>query len=293
MSQYYATIDNNESFPLFFWDAQLMQNSQQLKLATDDLAHVRQVFESFSTITITDSNDETAAVFNQFNGYSSINYMGRNYSSQIDGFANELIITLTKVDIVQLVEQLDKQINPVIDFDAMTLDEYKEWKIEQFSMLGEQLIFDGTEVVLINGVKKDFTYNLEDQSNLLNAIFIIQALDNTDITLPYHGHAEPCELYNALDILLIYITLQTYSTKIQTVVNMRNNWVRSCETKEEAMAINFDTPLPEEWQERADGILEPAKELVAKLIEKYFPNMVNSEDVDGAESSDEVVSEEE
>ena len=74
---------------------------------------------------------------------------------------------------------------------------------------------------------------------------------------------------------------------------MRNNWVRSCETKEEAMAINFDTPLPEEWQERADGILEPAKELVAKLIEKYFPNMVNSEDVDGTESSDEVVSEEE
>ena len=52
---------------------------------------------------------------------------------------------------------------------------------------------------------------------------------------------------------------------------MRNNWVRECETKEEAEAIAFDTPLPEKWQERANAILGPALELVEELKKKYFP----------------------
>ena len=51
---------------------------------------------------------------------------------------------------------------------------------------------------------------------------------------------------------------------------MKNNWVRSCETKEEAMAIEFETPLPEEWANRANAIMGPALELAAQLQAKYF-----------------------
>lgn len=279
MSQYYAIINSTERFPLFHWDAYTINNSQQLRLATDDLSYVKGVFSSLDTISIVDSNDMEVATFDQYDGYSSINYMGTNYSDQIGGFANELIVTLTKIDIVSTVERLDKQINPVIDIDSMSLEEYKNWKIGEFSKQGEQLIFNGTEVELINGVRKIFTYNLEDQSNLLNALFIIQSLDSTDITLPYHGHAEPCELYSALDILTIYITLQTFSTTLQTLVNMRNNWVRSCATKEEAEAIAFDTPLPTEWQERAEAILGPARQLVEEIKRRYFP-VIPGEDED-------------
>lgn len=294
MSQYYAIVNSTVRFPLFYWDSYLIKDSQQLRLATDNLIDVKTAFASLKNLSIVDATDTEVASFNQYDGYSSINYMGVNYSDQIGGFTNELVITLTKMDLIATVERLDQQVNPVIDIAGMTLEEYKEWKIGEFSKRGEQIIFNGTEVELINGVRKDFTYNLEDQSNLLNALFIIQSLDDMTITLPYHGHAEPCELYSALDILTIYITLQTFSTITQTMVNMRNNWVRSCETKEEAEAISFDTPLPQEWADRAEAILGPARALVEEIKRKYFPVISGEDDEDsdeGAPSTEELTEE--
>ena len=299
MAQYNAIINSTEIFPLFSWDAVSFRSDPQLHLATDNLAQVRDILQDLQSVKIVDDQNNEMAYFTEYDGFSSILYLGRNYSGMLNGFANELVATLTKVDLVEQVQRLDEQVNPIIDIESMTLGEYKVYKIKQFSKMGESLIFHGTDVELINGVVKNFTYNLEDQSNLLNAIFTIQALDDLTITIPYHGHAEPCELYSALDILTIYMTLQVFSTTVQTLVNMRNNWVRSCETKEEAELITFDTPLPQEWQDRANAILGPALQLVEELKKKYFPiptdttNEVESNDDAGAEEVSENGSENE
>lgn len=285
MAQYYAIINSIERIPLFTWESNSFRSNSELHFATDDLISIKYALESIELIQIVDEQDNELASFNEFDGFSSINYLGRNYSNQIGGFANELVATLTKVDLIQQVQRIDEKVNPVIDFEGMTLKEYKEWKINKFSELGEQLIFAGTDVTLLNGVVKNFTYNLEDQSNLLNAIFIIQALGDLTISIPYHGHAEPCELYNARDILAIYFTLQFFSTRIQTEVNMKINWVRSCTTKEEAMAINFTDELPTEWAERAEAIMGPALELAAQLQAQYFGDVEPIVD-DGTEEED-------
>jgi len=270
MAQYYAIINSNDRIPLFSWDANAFRGTPQLRLATDDLVNIRNIFENLKTIQIVDETDAEVAFFTEYDGYTSISYLGRNFSSQLEGFANELVVFLQKTSLVEQVKRLDEQVNKVIDIEGMTLEEYKEWKINKFSEMGEQLIFAGTDVTLLNGVIKNFTYDLEDQSNLLNAIFIIQALGDLSISIPYHGHGEPCELYNARDVLAVYFTLQFFSTRIQTEVNMKINWVRSCETKEEAMAINFEDELPEEWAARAQAIMGPALELAAQLQAQYF-----------------------
>lgn len=270
MAQYYAIINTNDRVPLFAWDANSFRSNPSLHFATDDLTNIRNLMTEIQSISIIDETDTEVAHFAEYDGFSSISYLGRNYSNQINGFANELVVTLTKVDLVSQVQRLDEQINKIIDVESMTLDEYKEWKINQFSDMGEQLIFAGTTVTLLNGVTKNFTYDLEDQSNLLNAIFIIQALGDLSISIPYHSHGEPCELYNARDVLAVYFTLQFFSTRIQTEVNMKINWVRSCTTKEEAMAIDFNDELPEEWAARAEAIMGPALELAAQLQAQYF-----------------------
>lgn len=270
MAQYYAIINSNERVPLFIWEANSFRSNSELHFATDDLVQIKNLIESIESIKIIDEQDNEVASFNEFDTFSSISYLGRNYSNQIGGFANELVANLTKVDLIEQVQRIDAKVNPIIDFESMTLEEYKEWKINKFSEMGEQLIFAGTDVTLLNGVVKNFTYDLEDQSNLLNAIFIIQALGDLSISIPYHSHGEPCELYNARDVLAVYFTLQFFSTRIQTEVNMKINWVRSCTTKEEAMAINFTDELPTEWAERAEAIMGPALELAAQLQAQYF-----------------------
>lgn len=265
--KHYVIINNEIRFPLFQWEPYA---ADILRIATDNLATVKEAFSNINHILIVDENDNEVAMFTQYDGYDSISYLGRNYSTQLDAFADELAVSLTKADLIEQVKRIEDLVNPVVDFEAMSLEEYKEWKINDFSNKGEQLIFAGTEVTLLNGVKKNFTYDLEDQSNLLNAIFIIQALGDLSISIPYHGHAETCELYNARDILAVYFTLQFFSTRIQTEVNMKINWVRSCATKEEAMAINFDSELPPSWAERAEAIMGPTLELAQQLQAQYF-----------------------
>ena len=271
MAQYYALINDEINIPIFFWDAQYMQSTNTLRLATNDLPMVCEVLSNLKTLSVYTSTDEAVAHFTQYDGYGNISYLGKNYSTQIGQAAHELQVTLTKVDLEKTVERLDHQVNPVVDIESMTLEEYKDYKIEQFSKAGENLIFEGTDVTLGDGSVKNFTYNLEDQSNLLNALFIIGQLDDLTITLPYHSHGEPCELYSALDIIRVYLELQTYSTTMQTLVNMKNNWVRSCTTKEEISAITFESDLPEAWIERAQSVLGPAQLLVNAIRQKYFP----------------------
>ena len=285
MARYFAIIDSTEPLLLFSWEAMDFRSTSQLHFATDDLANIRTVLDNFKNISIIDENNNEVAHFTEYDNYSSIAYFGSNYSAQLESFANELIVTLTKTDLISQVQRLDEQVNKVVDIENMTLDQYKEWKVDRFSEIGEQLIFAGTDVTLLNGVVKHFTYNLEDQSNLLNAIFIIQALGDLSISIPYHGHGEPCELYNARDILAVYFTLQFFSTRIQTETNMKINWVRSCETKEEAMAINFTDALPTEWQERAEAIMGPAMELATQLQAQYFGDVepVVEETAEGGE----------
>lgn len=270
MAQYYAIINSTDRIPFFAWEAHSFYVIPELHLATDDLAYVRQAMEQIQSISIVDESDNEVAQFTEYDSFSSISYLGYNYSTQIDDFANELVVALVKTDLISQVQRLDQQINKVIDVEGMTLEEYKEWKINKFSEMGEQLIFAGTDVTLLNGVTKNFTYDLEDQSNLLNAIFIIQALGDLSISIPYHGHGEPCELYSARDVLAVYFTLQFFSTRIQTEVNMKINWVRACKTKEEAITIEFDSELPEEWAARATAIMGPALELAAQLQAQYF-----------------------
>lgn len=270
MASYYVLVNSKDQFPLFQWDRNLFYGNPQLRLATDNLNLVKQIFASIQKLEIFNQKNEEVACFTEYDGFSSIAYVDNSYSSQLNQYSDELVVTLTKLNLAAQVQRLDEQVNHIIDTESMTIEEFKNYKISQISSMGEQLIFNGTEVTLLNGVTKNFTYNLEDQSNLLNAIFIIQTLGDLEISLPYHSHGEPCELYNARDILAIYFTLQFFSTRIQTEINMKLNWIRECQTREEIEDITIDTPLPEEWAVRAQAIMGPAMELAAQLQAQYF-----------------------
>lgn len=287
MARYFAIINGTTKLPLFFWDAEVFQSAQQLSFDSDDLAQLKAALETVDSLTVVDQNDREAATLGGWDSYSSISYKGRHYSDQLEGEGDELVVKFTKKNLAETVDRLDKQINPVIDFEKMSLDEYKTYVIGEFSKLGEQAIFAGTSVCLLDGTVKNFTYNLEDQSNLLNAMFIIKEMDSLDITIPYHGHTEPCELYSARDILLIYFTLEFFSMRTQTRINMLNSWVRSCNSKAEVSEIKIDSALPQEYEEMAEAILGPTMVLAEELRRKYFPELVQDEPVEEEPSEEE------
>ncbi len=267
---YTVIVNSTNEFTLFSWDTRYFREDPRLHLATSNLSSVKEAFDSIETLSILDNSKTEIAVFTEFNSFSSIAYITHENEQPAPEFNDELIVSLTRLNLAEQVNRLEKKVNPIVDTDSMTLEEFKEYKVNQISAAGEQIIFNGTDVTLSDNTTKNFTYNLEDQSNLLNAIFIIQTLGDLNISLPYHSHGEPCELYNAKDILAVYFTLQFFSTRIQTEINMKLNWIRACETKEEIDGITLETPLPTEWADRAQAIMGPAMELAAQLQAQYL-----------------------
>ena len=84
MAQYFAIINSIERFPLFMWDANFFNVNMQLRLATDNLTQVRQAFDSIQSISIVDETDLEVAFFTEYDSFSAISYLGRNFSSQIE-----------------------------------------------------------------------------------------------------------------------------------------------------------------------------------------------------------------
>lgn len=278
--QYYVIVNENEQIPIFSWSPVDFNAVEELKLATDDLVYVKTVFKNIDNLKIVTDQGDVVAEYTQYDTFQNISYNGVLWSADLNGFNDQLTVKLQKTNLTEEVDRINKKVNNIVDVDSMTTEEYREYLLQTFSDKGQQVIFDGTNVTLTDGSTKLFTYNLEDQSNLLNALFTIQALGDLTIVLPYHSHAEPCSLFSARDILLVYFTLQFYSTRVQTRVNILCNWVRNIQTKEELEQITFESDLPQEYMDKVNEVMGPTYELAEALMRKYFPDGEEVEDIE-------------
>ena len=271
--QYYVIVNENEQIPIFSWSPIDFNAVEELQLATDDLVYVKTVFKNIDNLKIVTDQGDIVAEYTQYNTFQNISYNGVLWSAALNGFNDQLTVKLQKTNLTEEVDRINKKVNNIVDVDSMTTEEYREYLLQTFSDKGQQVIFNGTNVTLTDGSTKLFTYNLEDQSNLLNALFTIQALGDLTIVLPYHSHTEPCSLYSARNILLVYFTLQFFSTRVQTRVNMLCAWIRTIQTKEELLEITFESDLPQEYMDMVNEIMEPTYELAETLMHKYFPDL--------------------
>lgn len=285
--QYYVIVNENERIPIFSWSPTDFNAVEELQLATDDLIYIKTVFKNIDNLKIVTDQGDIVAEYTQYDTFQNISYNGVLWSTDLNSFNDQLTVKLQKTNLTEEVNRINKKVNNIVDVDSMTTEEYREYLLQTFSDKGQQVIFEGTNVTLTDGSTKLFTYNLEDQSNLLNALFTIQALDDLTIVLPYHSHTEPCSLYSARDILLVYFTLQFFSTRVQTRVNMLCAWIRSIQTKEELLEITFESDLPQEYMNMINEIMEPTYELAETLMRKYFP------DLDGAGATEDIEDESE
>lgn len=285
-------INEEHMFDLLRWDAQSFNGNPCLELETTDLISVKQIFDNLNKIEIY-YNDNLAATYVQFDGYNSIEFVALQFDSNRSAFFDVLRITLTQKNIVDIVDELDKTVNKKVDIEAMTASEYKEYITGIYSEQGQKDIFSGTNITLEDDTTPLFTYNFEDQLNLLSALQTIILAETTEIVIPYHSHHQPCSMYTGGDIVRIYMGLMINSIQIQTRVNMLNNWIRSLSTKEDMLEIKYDTDLPVEYEQQYGQIISNVLQLIENIKRRFFPEEYTqetelNESTETTETTDEV-----
>ena len=277
--------DDTKIYLLTSWNAQTFSSSLTLTVQGNDLQGVSQNFRSIGKLEIF-QDDILVATYTNIDTYDEITFLKDEYVPGEQRFSDALRIHLTKTDIIEQVQRIDEQINPVVDIDAMTLDEVKEYRIKQIGDICRAEIYAGEEVTLTDGTTRNFSYTADDQSNILNSSLIAFASKTLGFPLeyiPYHPDETECSLMPVADLINIYMTLQLKLTRLTTKCNMLNCMIRDSATKEAVLAIGWNTELPTEYQNRYNQIVTASIAIAQAMAEAMMPQ----QDTDPEEESEE------
>ena len=280
-----AKINDTETVKLCDWNTQMFESDLALKVQSDDFTKIKNLFADINKIEIL-IDDEVVATYTAYNTYSEIQYLGDVYVSGEDIFTPALRVILYKTDIAEQVKRLDEKVNPVINFDTMSPDEYRNYKLTQVNEACQEDIYAGDEIE-IDGVPRRFTFKLEDQMNLKNLFDIVSTFPDVQ-HLPYHVSAQSCEMFSRKDIITVYLTLLIRLTKITTYCNQLNMYIRSLYDKEKIKEITYGMELPEGYLATYNNIIAQSMESMQSLFEKYLGTSSDSEGVENKENTEDI-----
>lgn len=275
MSNFNVTVNDSKVYELSTWNSNSFSRNYKLKLITSDFDSVKTDFTTITKVEIK-QEEEIVASYTMFDSYSNISYIGKEYVASKNEFVDIIEVVLNKTDLIEQVNRLDATINPVIDVESMSVIDYKNYVLSNVSADCQADIFKGDNVEISSGTKL-FTFTLEDQNNLTNAMSVITQSPDIE-TFPFHASGEECTMFPVSDIVTIYLTLQMRLTKLTTYCNMLNMYIRSLNDKDELAKITYGMDLPEEYQTKMDAIVEQSNTIVAGLAEKFLPNTETDEE---------------
>lgn len=134
-------------------------------------------------------------------------------------------------------------------------------KINELSSICQSTIYAGVDVG-----DKHYSYTLQDQANLENAINIAV---QTSLDIPYHADGESCTLYSLAQLQEIYVAEQVNLTKHQTYFNQMKQYIIDTFTDksmiDELNNIVYGTELTEMYLDSYNNVIAQSMLIVQAL----------------------------
>lgn len=146
-----------------------------------------------------------------------------------------------------------------------TLIEALSLKLAEISTACNTAINNGTQIQLSDSTSKQFSYTLEDQSNI-SEMFTAIMVGAT--SYPYHADGEDCVVYGAQDIIAIYSTLTGFKTAQTTYHNQLKAYVQSLDNAQDVMAVQYGQELIGEYLEKYNQLMAVAQEQMEIILSK-------------------------
>ena len=274
-----AKINDETTVKLCDWNSQYFAQEPAITIQDDDLKTIKELFTDLNKIQIM-IDDVQVAEYTAYNTYSEIQYLGDTYVPGEEHFSPALRVVLEKTDIADQIKRLDEKVNPVIDFESMSVFDYRDYLLNKVNVACQNDIYKGQEIE-INSEPKMFTFKLEDQNNLKVLFDIVSAFPEIQ-HMPYHASTESCEMFSRADIITVYLTLLIRLTKITTYCNQLNMYIKSIDDKDTLMGINYGDELTGEYLENYNTIIAQSMESMQSLFDKYIGT---KEDTDSKEET--------
>jgi len=174
------------------------------------------------------------------------------YDAFLSAIQSEEIINNTQTEEEAEEAAIEEIINTPIDpIDQLSIDFIRQSKIAEMSHQCRKTIEAGIDVEL-RGEMKHFSLDTQDQLNLMS----LGVMAQTQEMIPYHADGESCIFYASEEISHIVSAATNHKVYHTTYYNALKNYINSLETIEEIAAIEYGTPIPEEYKTEVLKVIE-------------------------------------
>lgn len=129
--------------------------------------------------------------------------------------------------------------------NSQDIELVREAKLKNMSRACEQIITNGFDIVLSDGVSHHFSLEMADQ--IMISILAGKAMAG-EKQLPWHANGEACQFWSAEDIIAINTAMESLITFHQTYFNSLKMYILSLNDLTEITNINYGCEIPLEYQ---------------------------------------------
>lgn len=145
------------------------------------------------------------------------------------------------------------------DEDEITVPFLREKTIERMSAICNQVITDGLDIILSDGVRHHFSLTDEDQFELY---VLSQSAKAGGTYLPYHADDEACIFFTPEDIISVAETAQAYKTYHKTYFNSLKMYINSLRSIHTLANVTYGMEIPERYQSEVYRDLTDEEKLI-------------------------------
>ena len=235
---YTVKLDGSDDkvFNLMQFDSMTFDMECKLVVCTDDLKEVKSAFTNFKELDIY-RDDVQIATYTCFNNYKEISLQQGLYNNTNGEWEDALIVSLTRANIVEQVQRLDEKVNQVVDINALSLDEYKNYLQEKNKTALAEFLAD--QSVEFNG--KPYGVSEEDQNEMALNFMQYQALTTAgqQVTLEWHSKKSACETFTAEEFVQLTAMIKAFIYPYFQQMNVTKAQIFSSTSKEELDKIEI------------------------------------------------------
>lgn len=235
---YTVKLDGSDDkvFNLMQFDSMAFNMECKLVVCTDDLEEVKTAFTNFKTLDIY-RDDVQIATYTCFNNYKEISLQQGLYNNSNGEWEDALIVSLTRANIVEQVQRLDEKVNQVVDINALSLDEYKNYLQEKNKAALVEFLAD--QNVEFNG--KPYGVSEEDQNEMALNFMQYQALTTAgqQVTLEWHSKKSACETFTAEEFVQLTAMIKAFVYPYFQQMNVIKQQIFSSTSREELDKIEI------------------------------------------------------
>lgn len=251
-----------------------MNSYLQFMLRTDDYAGVKKVFKDVASLTVV---NKAGLECYSTNAYTELNYISLGITMNSLG-EDAITIRLKNQSLEEKVEKLQEQINPTVNEEQMSVDEFRTRHLMELDATCNEAIINGMDVETSKG-KQHFSYKDEDQRNLKTLFDTAMA---TQMDVPYHADGCECTLYSWQELVQIYVALQTNLLYHTTYINALHSLVRGLNSKEQIKAVTYGQAVEGKISESMKAALAQGQAVMDAILIKARLKKVTEETAETA-----------